>query len=308
VKLGICLVAVALSAGCASRGPFVVDPPGSEAREAALAAQDQHRQSLSEYIARVRAIAAEARPVREQPVSVESADPHLAAALALAGLQPSPSALRAVASEYRRLGVVDRAHDYLQRALRFDRRDAATYDALARLWRDSGFPVPALGDAHRAVFFAPDSPVAHNTLGTVLQLLGRHDEARQQYEAAVRLDPKAVYALNNLCYAWLLDGSLRRAASTCEAAIALDPSLAAARNNLGLVHALRGDLASAQAAFDAAGDPATTLYNVGIVHLANRRFDDAVSAFAAAQQARPAWRMAAVRERQARDLATGEEE
>lgn len=308
MKPGVCLLVVLALAGCSARQPFNADPPGSEARAAAATADELHRQSLSEYIAKVRALAAEARPVRTQPARVEATDIRLSAALALAAMTPSPATLRGVAGEYKRIGVVDKAHEYLQAALRLDRRDAATYDALARLWRDGGFPGPALSDAHRAVFFAPDSPVAHNTLGTVLQLLGRHTDARQQYERVIRLDPGAAYALNNLCYAWILEGDLRRAARACDAAIAIDPAMAAARNNLGLVHALGGDLVAAHAAFDAGGDRAAADYNLGIVHLAHRQYTDAVSAFAAAHQARPSWRMAAVRERQARGLAAGEEE
>jgi Flp pilus assembly protein TadD len=218
-------------------------------------------------------------------------------------VHPAPETHRLAAEEYRRLGIADRAYDYLQRALRLDAGDAATYDALARLWRDGGLPGLALADAHRAVYYAPWSPIARNTLGTVFQALGRRAEARTQYERALDLDPAAAYALNNLCYGWILDRQPDKAVSACRAALAIEPVLPAARNNLGLAHVALGELDAARAAFDGVGDRATVLYNLGIVHMARRRYPDAVSAFAAAQQARPVFPMAVARAEQAGRLA-----
>jgi Flp pilus assembly protein TadD len=262
------------------------------------------RESLESFIAKVRHLAAQARPPQRTPVThAEAADPGLAAALAAAAATPSPIAFRLVAEEYRRLGIADRAEKYLQDARALDPRDAATYDALARLWRDGGLPALALSDAYRAVFYAPDSAVVRNTLGTVLQALGRRKEAREQYEHVLRLEPAAAYALNNLCYGWILDRAPHKAEAACRAALKIDPALAAARNNLGLALAARGQLDAAREAFTDAGDRGTGLFNIGIVHMARHKYADAVSAFAAAQQARPSLRMAAVRAKQAGKLA-----
>jgi Flp pilus assembly protein TadD len=260
--------------------------------------------SLAEFIAKARALAAEARPpARAALAHAEAIYPRLAAALAAASARPSPETLRQVAEEYRRLRIADRAHHYLQQALRLDPHDAATYDALARLWRDGGLSGLALADAHRAVYYAPASAIAHNTLGTVFQALGRRKEARTQYERAVQLDPSAAYALNNLCYGWILDHQPGRAVAACEAALTLAPGLAAGRNNLGLAYAARGELDAARGAFDGVGDRATALYNIGIVYMAKRQYRDAVSAFIAAQRARPSLHMAAARAEQAGKLA-----
>jgi Flp pilus assembly protein TadD len=160
-----------------------------------------------------------------------------------------------------------------------------------------------LSDAHRAVFYAPLSAATHNTLGTVFQALGRHGEARQQYERAIALDPTAAYALNNLCYASILEHQPVKAVKACQAAIALEPTLRVARNNLGLAYAANGNIEAARNAFDAAGDPAAAQYNLGIVQLARQQYADAVTAFVAAQQIRPNWRIAAVRAHQAQKLA-----
>ena len=184
-----------------------------------------------------------------------------------------------------------------------DPRDAATYDAAARLWRDSGMPHVALGDAYRATYFAPRSPVAHNTLGTIFQALGRRQLARAEYQRALALEPSAAYALNNLCYGWILDKQPKKAILACENALKAQPGLAAAHNNLGLAHAANGDMAAARAAFARAGDKATELYNTGIVQLAQRDYAGAVDAFESAHAARPTLVEAVARARQARAAA-----
>lgn len=301
MRVAVCILVSLLAGGCGARAaaskgqppPLGPSPPPNVILSAPPV-------SLSEFIAKARALAAEARPpVRAAAASVEQSYPSLAAALLAATERPSPETLRHVAGEYRRLHIADRAHHYLVEALRLDPRDSETYDALARLWRDGGLPGLALADAHRAVYYAPTSAVVHNTLGTVFQALGRRKEAREQYERALQLDPSAAYALNNLCYEWLLERQPGKAIAACEAALQLAPHLAAARNNLGLAYAATGALDLARDAFDGVGDRATALYNIGIVYMAKRQYRDAVSAFMEAQRARPSWQMAADRADQA---------
>ena len=193
--------------------------------------------------------------------TLEGTDPKLREALALALALPTPEHMRDVAAEYRRLNVFDKAHTYLSKALILAPDDAVTLDAMARLWRDAGLPGLALSDAHRAVYFAPSSPEAHNTLGTVLQALGQRRMAQQEYARAVALNPAAAYALNNLCYASMLDGDTPSAVTFCRRALDSDPTLVAVHNNLALVYEAQGDHAAARREFAAAGDDADAMYN-----------------------------------------------
>jgi len=143
---------------------------------------------------------AAARPVQKAiGVTVEAQDPALAAALVRLALIPTPEHHRGVADEYRRLQVLDAAFDHLSAATRLDPRDAAAYDARARIWRDWGFPELGMGDSARAVFYAPRSAAAHNTRGTLLAATGLTEEARREFEAALALDPDASFARANLC-------------------------------------------------------------------------------------------------------------
>jgi len=184
-----------------------------------------------------RRAATDVRPASSSDVlpTIEGRDPALSAALTRLSLAPTPDAHRAVAECYRELGIIDMAHDHFLIALQFDRTDASAYEGLARNWRDWGFPHLGLGDASRAVYYAPASASAHNTLGTLLTAIGHLREARRAYERAVQLEPRAAYALNNLCYLSYLEGDVSRASGECRAALEVDPELIAARDTLASI-------------------------------------------------------------------------
>jgi tetratricopeptide (TPR) repeat protein len=269
VGLGVCAVAVSIGlSGCgAGRPPATPGPPPLPA-----------------------------------PATVEQRDQGLSDTLAALAQQPTVESHLAAATEYRRLGVLDKAYDHLTAAIGLAPHDGALFDARARVWRDWGLPQFALGDAARAVYFAPSSPASENTLGTVLVALGNLDEAAASFRAALALDPHAAYAMNNLCYVSFLKGDLTGATGQCRDAAALDPDLAAARNNLALVYAASDRLTEAQQEFLKAGGTANGHYNMGIVYMARRDYAKAAAAFDAALKEQPSLTDAAARARQARLL------
>ncbi len=228
--------------------------------------------------------------------TLESFDAELGAALVEAELRPSGAVARRVAAAYARHGIFDMAHQYLMAAVKNDPRDAANYEALARLWRDVHMSHLGIADAHRAVYYAPHWAVAHNTLGTVLQALGQRPAARAEYERALALDPSAAYALNNLCYSDILDGRLLSAIARCQrGAQSRIRTLRAAQNNLGLAYAGAGRMTAALEAFNLGVDPAGALYNLGVIRMARKEYRSAVEAFQAAQVRQPSFALAAAR-------------
>jgi superkiller protein 3 len=237
--------------------------------------------------------------------ALESWDPRLSAALTELALGPTGERHRRVAAEYRRLGVLDMAYAHLSAAVRLDEHDVAAYDGLARIWRDWGTPYLGFGDAERAVELAPRSPVAANTLGTLLQATGRLADARRWYERALGFDAGATYALNNVCYTGVL---LRRsdAVSTCERAAAVAPDSSVARNNLAVALAAAGNFAKAREVLAASGSPAEALYNMGILYMSARHYSEATGAFDAALRENPGLAQAAARARQSRRSAAQE--
>jgi tetratricopeptide (TPR) repeat protein len=169
---------------------------------------------------------------RAEFVTAETHDPVLQSALTRLAVAASPESHRRVALAYYRLGIRDLAFDHFQAAVRLERSDAAAWDGMARVWRDWGFPQLGLSDAHRAVFYAPRSAAARNTLGTLLQALGNRKDARREYERAVTLNPRAAWAYNNLCNLAILDNEPAHAIDACRQSVSLDPALEVARANL----------------------------------------------------------------------------
>jgi tetratricopeptide (TPR) repeat protein len=282
-----CVIVVALTlTGCAAR-----HRPGAVMRP----------EGLDTYIRKVRAASTAARPPTSGVLTrtLETWDPELAAALAVLAGAPTAENHRRVAQEYRRVHVLDMAHAHLTAAVGLDGSDAAAYDGLARVWRDFGFPALGLGDAYRAVYLAPASPAAENTLGTLLQATGHVREARDRYSRALQLDPQASYALNNLCYASVMLGE-QAAVAACERARMLLPGSRVAGNNLALAHAAAGDAAGAHAAFEVLGGPAGAAFNMGIVYLAQRQYAQASDAFDRALVLNPRFAPASARAREAR--------
>jgi len=209
-----------------------------------------------------------------------------------------------VAIEYARLGVYDQAETFLSRALKLDPRDAASWEARAQAWRDMALPERALPDAQRAVFFAPRSASARNTLGTILFALNQPTQAVQAFSEAIAIDPGAAWARSNLCYVSLLAGDAATAIAQCSSALSSDPRLVVARNNLALVYAADGKMDDARREFMAAGSKAEGHYNFGIVLMARKEYAQAVVEFDAATRADSKFDAAYARAREARLLAS----
>lgn len=240
--------------------------------------------------------------------SIESHDPVLAQALLKVLVRRTPEHLAVAAYRYAQLGILDTAMDYYTASLEANPRYAPALDGSARIWRAWGQLGPALGDAYRATYFAPRSPEAWNTLGTVYQFLGQADSAADAYRKAVALDGSAVYARSNLCYLSLLQGDASEAHDECSGAVNADGQFVQARNNLALLYAASGDATRAFDAFLAAGGEAVAHYNMGIVLLAERQYAAAALAFEAAGRAEPAFDRAHARARYARRQALGARE
>ena len=170
--------------------------------------------------------------------------PALEAALSRYSASPTVESQIGLAHAYFRAGILDKAYDQYDAVARRQPREAAAWDGLARIWRNWGYPQLGLGEAHRAVFADPASPVARNTLGTILQLLGKTREAKEQFSRAVRLDPSAVYAHYNLALTCVALGQFSEAADHFERASTLDPSFNEARVKAGKA---RSDAAAAAA-------------------------------------------------------------
>ncbi len=229
------------------------------------------------------------RAARTGGFTLERGNKTLSAARLRQQTMPSLDNARALAQEYVAAGVLDAAFDHFRAALLFDPHDVPSLDGLARIWRDWGYLQTALPLAYQAVYWAPESAAAQNTLGTLLLRLGVTDAAGTRFEIARALEPSASYPLNNLCFLELQRGNPEAAVALCRGAAARDAASAQARNNLALSLATSGDLDAAFVALETGTSPAVAAYNQGIVLLAARQFERAGEAFGRARTADPAF-------------------
>jgi tetratricopeptide (TPR) repeat protein len=270
------LVFTAVSVGCAAhqRQASVVPTPSA----------------LAQYIAKVRSASAPPPPKRPPVQTIEQLDPRLATALTALQVARSPANYRDVAAQYARLHIIDAADKYLTAAIEIDRDDPASYDARARLYRDAGFPGMGLGDAYRAWHLSSTAGTA-TTMGTLFEGMRQLTHAREWYRKALTLSPDAWYALNNICHLDTVEAR-RTAVTSCTRALAAAPGSAVAQNNLALAFAVAGDLDQAREHFAAAGGDTAAAYNMGIIFMAKRQYEDAATEFRAAWQASPSKRVA----------------
>ena len=82
--------------------------------------------------------------------------------------------------------------------------------------------------------------------GTVLDQLGRHDEARQYYASALKIVPDEPSLLSNLGLSYALSKDLPKAEETLRRAYGRPGADARVRQNLALVVGLQGRFAEAQ--------------------------------------------------------------
>ena len=174
-----------------------------------------------------------------------------------------------------RLGILDAAHEHFSAARRSSMpTDAAAWDGLARIWRDWGLPQLALGDASPRRVLRPGLAASCTTRSArCCRRSVDRAEARAQYEQALALDATAAYALNNLCYAGVLEGDADEARRRVPAGAArstrtCEPRATTWRSRTRPAAIRRPRSTSSAASGDAARGRTTTS---ALLHLARRR-------------------------------------
>ena len=147
------------------------------------------------------------------------------------------------------------------------------------------------GLLRRAVALMPDALEAHNQLGTVLQQLGRLDEACAAFAAAATANPTVAVFHSNLGAVLGLLNRDTDAMRAFERAVALDPTLADAHDNLGILMRRYGRLDTALACFERAlaaqPNHVTAHNNLGMVLQSLTRHDEAIAQIRQALALRP---------------------
>jgi len=94
------------------------------------------------------------------------------------------------------------AYKHFEKASALDPRNAVFVERAARALVFQGDLKEAKRLAERAVELKPDDPNCRTTLGRVFQLAGMERNAKREYEAALKLDPKQDFARSQMRKLW----------------------------------------------------------------------------------------------------------
>jgi len=205
--------------------------------------------------------------------TVGKSNPHVAYLLTVVQRDPTAPAYSTLGVAYAQENELDCALTAFQEALRLDKQnwDARYNLALALIRKGRGRK--ASDQLHILIQQKPDSPNAHNTLGTLLQQQGELEAAAEEFKAALKCDPTfAVAALNlgqvlidqkryTAAIAYLLD------ALKSSPPPDLEPQL---QTTLGVAYAENGDsgqaIATLEQVIKAHPDDAEAHFNLGTVY------------------------------------------
>lgn len=127
----------------------------------------------------------------------------------------------------------------------------------------------------------PESWMAHNNLGLVLQQKGQHDEAIAHLQKSLELNPNKFEIQNNLGYSLSMSSRLRDAFPYLEKAVEMNPNYAAVHYNLGNALLRSGRVAEAIAQLQRAVELDPTyvpaLSNLGSAFLQTGQLDESLA-------------------------------
>jgi Tfp pilus assembly protein PilF len=119
--------------------------------------------------------------------------------------------------------------------------------ALGNVYKSEGMIDRAVEQYDIALRLKPDDVDVRNNLGNIYRSEGEIDQAIEQYNMALRIKPDNAETHNNLGYAYKIEGMNDKALREFLIALRLKPDLAEAHFNVGLLYIERGEAALGRA-------------------------------------------------------------
>jgi len=148
------------------------------------------------------------------------------------------------------LGRTKEALADLEQAANLEPTNPGVLGTLTDLYLRLNRPQDAERVAKRAVTFNKDDKNAYLAYGQVLAGEGKYDEARQQLEAALKLDPKDVRPLLLEAQTYISQNAIALAAQLYDRAIAIDPTSSDALVGKAKIAAAQHNVKDAIASYD----------------------------------------------------------
>ena len=154
--------------------------------------------------------------------------------------------LRYLLAEYlRQSGRADQAARQYADVLKFRPDSFMAHNNLGNVLQGQGKIVEAIEHYHRALRINPDFAGAHNNLGNVLRGQGKIVEAIEHYHRALRIEPDDAGAHTNLGNALQGQGKIVEAIEHYHRALRINPDEAMTHNSLGSAVRVQGDIPAA---------------------------------------------------------------
>jgi putative PEP-CTERM system TPR-repeat lipoprotein len=205
------------------------------------------------------------RALASQPASVDAMDGLLISKMAegdasravlIAGdaVARSPEDARILVVSARAFALAKdfaKAESTLRAAIERDPQLMEAYSMLGQIYMRQNRADDALREFQRLADLQPNEVGPRTVVGVLQHAAGKTSEARQSYEAVLRLDPSAVVAANNLAWMTMEEGgNLDVALQLAQAATQRAPASGEVRDTLGRIYYRKGLYPSAIAAFE----------------------------------------------------------
>lgn len=154
-----------------------------------------------------------------------------------------------------------------------------TFYAAGQLFEAQGLLTKAAVQYRKAAAVNHTFAAAYDRLGVTLGRLGKHPQALEALQTAVKLGPESAPFHNNLAFQYVLLGRWTEAEGELLEALALEPNFDRAHINLGVVLANLERYVDAVTEFRIVVAEADAYYNLGLVLRGQHRYADAASAF-----------------------------
>ncbi len=195
---------------------------------------------------------------------------------------------RGYLQDYEKPENVDSAIEVFTRALNRDPNYAFAYAGLGESYwhkyeitHDSEWMSKATGACQKSVSLAVDAPVGYTCLGLVYNATGQYEQAIEQFQRALKLDPNNDDVYRGLAFGYEHVKRFDEAEATYRRAIAMRPQYASGYNWLGRFLHERGRYAEAIEVFrqstELAPDSFRGYYNLGGAYTSAGKYDDAVA-------------------------------